>query len=508
MKKYALLWFVLIFPFFLVAQDWKVDFGKPYKRFYTKGLIFQENSSNFLGINNQYYYLNYMTRKKNELLQFDFNHNLVNANSIVKNSEGKKLKAEHILKTKSGNYLISSYYYKRKNRTFVYAIRLNDNGSMEEAKDPIFSHATFNQNMSLILSSTGITNNDSYGYSTSPDSTKILFTRVKGNRETRDAYGLDKYQVFVFDHQLNKLWEKETSLPNVDRKVKVEQIAVSNKGEVLILAKNKIRKTKNWIPKNDFITLRINKEGKNRMNTLRLKNSYPISAVIFSNNDDLFVAGFYTEGIKKASGTDGTFMMKFDKDDELLFYKKYPFEEKIRKYLIPTRQKRMEENYLNIEIDDLLIDYKNGLFLFVGENRYYSPAHKMRISEDILVSHFTFDGDLKWNFHKSKKIYGSTGAYGLTYERDNIFLIYNVSKTSKERKQIQHKKRPNWTSIYTDVIKLNGNGEIEFEDTIFHSRDLGIPIVPGLSRRINNDNMLLFFIDDKRFQYGTLKFRK
>ncbi|MFK7776244.1 MAG: hypothetical protein AB8F94_29250 [Saprospiraceae bacterium] len=502
MKKYALLLVGLIFPLFLSAQNWAVDLGKPYQKVYKKGLSLHE-STNFLGLNNHYYFLNYKTKKENEILQFDLKHNLVNAISIGKTPEGKKLKAEKVLKTKSGFFLISSFFKKRKKEGFLYATRINNDGSMEEAKEPLFSYFTHDNNNSYWTVFAGIQNNDTYGFSSSPDSSKIVFTRVKGSHDSKRSEGSEIYQVFVFDQYLNKVWEKDIVLPNVDEKIQVKQFGVTNSGEVFLLAKNKGSRIggKFWIPKKDLIILRVNKDGKYAMNTLRLKKSFPISAAMFSENDDLYVAGIYTNGEKKMKGADGTFMMKFDEEDELIFSEKYPYENEIRKYLISHYPKSAMNNFFNFEVDDLLINFENGYFLIVSENRYEAN------SDDIIVSRFSFEGELEWNCHRNKSFYGTKGSYGLSHRNGNIYLIYNTTKTTDEKKQIKHDVRSNIGSFYTDVIRINNKGEIDFEETIFHSRELINPVIPVFTRRISNGNMLLFFVNNYVMQFGTLRFR-
>ena len=337
MKKYALLLSVLVFPCLMFAQDWDIDFGESYNKKHKTSLGGDEESSKFLGLNNQSYFITYESKKFGDILQFDFNHNLVNTIPIGTTPAGLKLEPKHLLKIKSGNYLISSHYNKWEKQAWVYATRFTKDGTTEKAKEPLFSYSTIDFRQ-LFFQSTGIKNNDAYGFDISPDSSKIVFTRVDRSMQSRNFSGNEKYQVFMFDQNLNKLWEKEISLPNVDRKIQIKQIEVTNSGEVLFLAKNSEKgvKRKWWIPKTDMVIIRINKDGKYTTNTLRLKKTYPVSAAMFTHDDFLYVTGVYTNGEKEMKGANGTFFMKFDEDDELLSYKKYPYEDEIRQNIIPV----------------------------------------------------------------------------------------------------------------------------------------------------------------------------
>lgn len=508
MKKYALSLIIMIIPFLASAQDWDVEFGKVYKGYRYNELFRKYNdllrkdlSTSFLGLNQDYYYLNYESKKDNEILQFDFNHNLINAILIGENPEGEKLEPEYMMKTVDDTYLISSYYNKKNSQESIYATRLNEDGSLEKVEEPIFSYSIPS------LSNSGYANTDVSGYAFSLDSSKIVFA-MAGDYEVKRKGGNETYQIFVFDNDFNLLWKKDITLPDVDKKIKIQQFSVTNQGEVYFLAKSKEKFTRKnrWIPKGDFFTIRV-KEEEIIINTLKLKEAYPISVTVFWEDNVLYAAGIYTNGWKESSGADGTFMMKFDEDDSLLFYEKYPFDRSIKRYLVPNRQKQKEQEFFNFEIDDLLIDYKNGYFIFAAENRYTSKFYN-NISEDIIVSKFSFDGDLEWNYHKHKKFAGAGSTYGLSHGNGNIYLIFNTNKTTNEQNRIQHNVRPNRTSSYTDIVKINTKGEVELEDTIFHSRELKIPFYPIYSRRINNQKVLLLFRgEETKFQYGTLKFR-
>lgn len=503
MKKYTLLILIFTVPLILSAQKWDTQFGKTYKRFFNKGLGKKVATSEFMGVDNQSYFLNGKSKKKNQLLQFDFNHNLINSIPIGKNSQGKKLKAEYILKTNNGNYLISSYHSKRKKQTWVYATRIHEDGTMEMAKDHLFSYPSSQSKL------VGIKNADSYGYDISPDSSKIVFTSVFRTTESSDVHGYDTYKVFVFNQDLSKSWEREIRLPNVDRKIQVKQFGVTNGGDVFILADNQLskRERKRWVPRKDILLIRINDKEKYELNTLRLQKSFPISAAVYTHNEELLLMGFYTNGKKQQQGLDGIFMMRFDEQDELKFTQKYPLDEKIKNDLKPNRRKKSDLNFYHFEIKDLLIDHQNNHIVFIGENRYYSDFYQSIVSDDLIISRLSFDGHLEWILHKKKELSGVQGSYGLSYQGENIFLIYNTSKTRKERETFNHVRSPDFTSFYTDVIKINGAGEIYFEETLFHSRDRQVRPQSSLSWRIKNGDFLIFFGNAHKFQYCTIRFK-
>lgn len=502
MKKNTLLISLFLFPIILLGQDWDIDFGRSYRGNYQSKIQGKEVKTFFLGSNLDYYYINVQSKKRNEIFQFDYNHDLIKMIPVGKSRSGEKLENRFFLKLNSHDFLISSHFHRFSMEEFFYARKLDKNGTLEQPGKPIFTfvHPTMN--------STGYQNTDFRGYSISPDSSKIVFA-MTGNVDMKSKAGKEDYEVYVFDKTFKKLWKKVITLPDEDQKIRVIKVQISDQGEVFFIAKKVEKETRKepWIPKGDYFILKINKEGKEIIKTLNLKGSYPISVVSFLNKGSFYIAGIYTDGIKERSGADGVFMMSYEQGEELLSFNKIPFESSIKKYLVPNKFKGRQPGFFNFEIDDLLIDYKNENFVFVAENRYSTYSFGGYYSEDIIACQLSFTGELNWDFHKHKKYSGKGSNYGLTHRNGDIYLMYNTYNPNQRGKELRHNLKSKITSSYTDIIIINSDGEIEYEDTLFYSSELEEPFLPGFSKRIDNQRVLLLFGDDEYFQYGTLKFK-
>ena len=502
MKKIIILSFILFLPIFLFAQDWKVEWGKPYK----KSRLMQKESF-MVGQSKEYYYVSYDPEMKNDLLQFNHKHELVKAFPIGKVKFGKRKKAEKIITTKAGDFFISSSSNSFKRQDYFYATQLTNSNKKEDDPMIIFSYKTKANVLSFSAQS--------------PDSSKVLFSIVSAGATT---FSPTKFNFFFFDTNLKNQGAQEVVLPKDFDDLTIKDIGITNSGEIYILVKRPIDRTKRWIPNNQFIIFRVNEEGIYNQNELKFKDSYPVSSTIFSDNDNIiYVAGAYTEGIKNKSNY-GVYIMKFGEDNELLHFKKTPFSDKVKNDLRESQMKNKWKSVTHFQIDDLVIDYKNKHFSFVGENKTYSsytvPNRRSLIdkttqeytyfSGDLIIPRYTFDGELKWLFHLPKLFYSSDGhkvSSVISYQNENIFLVYNDFKSSKESEYIDHDQRKNLYSYYTDFIKINKDGDIDMEETIFHSRDLDRPFIPGFSKRLKNGSLLLNFQDKRLFQFGTLIFR-
>ena len=282
-------------------------------------------------------------------------------------------------------------------------------------------------------------------------------------------------------------------------------------------------KQNRWIPEYRYVIFRINEEGIFANSTLDLEDDYPVSTIVFTDyKNNLYISGVYTDGNKDELGY-GVFLMKYGKNHELKSFEQNRFGNEIENGLMEKRKNKRWRTLSHFPINALVIDYEKGSFSLVLENRYFSShIEKDQLSirdeskieytyysDDLIISNLTFEGEPNWFFHLPKYYvsndYRKTKSVGST-KGGNIFLVYNHFKTKEESLFVDHTRKRNLFSYYTDVLKINPNGEVIFEETIFHSRDLEKPFVPMISEGLSNGNILLQCQDKRVFQFGTLKF--
>jgi len=216
--------------------------------------------------------------------------------------------------------------------------------------------------------------------------------------------------------------------------------------------------------------------------------------------------------LPKKVGVNGTYMMKFDSKDKLLFSNKIPFEEKLKKDLEIKYSKRNGFAFFNYDIELLIIDYQKRVFSFVGENRYFSN-YGGHHADDILIPNFSFDGTLNWVHHIPKKItskYSSFSYSNISFKDNEISLFFNNNKS----------KRDNVSSrFYTELISINLKGDVELKESLYNSRKIRMsnysknikpPVHPRFSKKIGNRKYLIFAKGEvkgkMKFQLGTFKY--
>ena len=203
MKIKILSLFLLIFPFLLNAQNTEIKWGEEYK-------IPKRNEQRpFIGISENHYFLNYKNRKSNTLMVYNFDHELVQKIPLGRNQDNKRIVAESIIETKEGHFLITSANYKKEKVEFVYASAIEEDGNVNLATEHLFAYSISHHQKYIGLPfGMYALNKDKYGFAMSPDSTKLLFSRVTGKTQALRVGGEDKYQLLTFFNLPRNLFRK------------------------------------------------------------------------------------------------------------------------------------------------------------------------------------------------------------------------------------------------------------------------------------------------------------
>jgi len=161
------------------------------------------------------------------------------------------------------------------------------------------------------------------GIKASDDTSHILvFGDAPFNREENE-----KFFVNVFDNKMNKLWEKVIDLPYPGKLIDVEDVKISNEGEVYILCRQYEKEMfgadlKNHAPSNTYKIYGCS-QNENTLHEMNLtfRNSFVHSASLQFNKDgNIFVMGMYQK--VPLGWVNGCFMYAIDKNLKHLLAKK------------------------------------------------------------------------------------------------------------------------------------------------------------------------------------------
>ena len=512
MKRIIYLLFTLFLPLTQNGQNLEIKWGKEFRK---KGISLVDQR--MIGYTNQFYYVLNRQKKEKELFQYNFDHKLIKVTPVVFKYEGQKIGIKQIINTASNNFLIGSSENKNKKLADIHISKLNKNGSVDKGMKHLFSY-DFERNDFLFADYNR--KRDAIGISISQDSSKVLFAYVNSSREGINNVGNEIYQLVVFDDEMNKLWEKEVEFPYAEKQVTVKQFEITDSGEVYILAKVKgKKKAKEPLHQSGYYFFKVTQEGETQTTKINLEDVFPTQA-FFQNlkNGDIYVGGFYSKKNKKRNqNNDGVFLVKYNQNLETKKESIYPWKEEFLDQLKKKYDFSIGENFFNnLSIDNVIIDYSSQSITFVSERRYSKSVKKQNLehttwtyhySNSLVIPSFSFDGSLRWVSYVKKdfKIRDKETAscsYVLGYKDGNIYLIFNDNKTFKETKAMKI-KRKNWTANFTEIVRINNEGETELKELFLTSKDIGgLFLRPKFSNFIHHDKFLLQCTSNKKSRFG------
>lgn len=495
----------------LFAQN-DVKWGPVYKK---EGGIF--SSFYPAGMDDENYYLVMKPKKSNNMLTFDLNHKLVSNSPIDLKIGNENAGINSIIETQGGQYAIMQVRNKPKKQIEVHAAKF-EKGRLGKTKK-IHAHEFKVQLsvMPMFLGFSTYTNSDNFQeVIISDDGSKVAYMHYIS---TKDKNKNDVLSIAVFDQDFNKIWSKKKTFPYKDKKLDIEQMIVSNDGDVFISAELSIDKTgKN--PDYDYKIFRagpeINKEW-----TLKLdKGNQPTDAGLFISDtkENLNLGGTYTTA-ERRNRINGVFFASLDLNTGDITKNTYPFKDEFLEGLLKEsaikKGKGLRTNY---KIDQM-VTFDDGSYSFLAENffityRTTSNGNSTRTtpvynSHEIIIPRFSKEGELI-QIDKIEKEFSSQSpsvvSYTFAAANSKIYLIYNDFKRRKEKKAISNKK--GLGTIFTDMTIIDSSGNIEEQKTIFTNKDDGMEtiFVPSFSM-FNEDYIMLSGLKLAKYQFGTLKLK-
>lgn len=523
-SKCISLFLVLLFLYSpIFGQDYKVKWGPAYKK---EGGIF--SSFELIGIEKDNYYMLMRPRKSNTLLAYDMNHKLVSNRSLDFRFGKEKLYLNQLVRTTSGTFGYFSVRDKKSNTWRVMTSKFQNGkfGKVELAYKHKFDVKWKFYPLFFALSS--YSNADVTGsMKTSKDSTHVAFLNILSTKDDKNAENL---AIAVFDADMKLLWKKTQKFKYADKDIRIVQSVVANNGDIYAIAKlykkrkdmSKEERKKKGLPRFDYKVFKITENDLSEITVKIGQDLAPTDAGLFfpdGNTDEFILAGFYTDANKK-SGLKGLFFSKGNPSTKEITAVTHKFEDEFLTDLV--REKDIEKDRglgMSFNIKNLL-QFGNGNIGLIAEE-YYITTHtttdsngRMRTyytyhTNDLVIPRFNAEGELL-NIQKVEKAFRSRASiqtsYSLALANGKIYLLFNDLKTKGERKDLKKKgKNGKKRAAYTDMTVINSEGEIEYQQTLFNSRETELFFVPYLSD-YSASKFLIGSISPmgKKYAFGTI----
>jgi hypothetical protein len=247
-----------------------------------------------------------------------------------------------------------------------------------------------------------------------------------------DSKSFDVIGMYAFDESLNKLWNKEVTMPYTEKKMNNIDYSIDAEGSAYILTSvydddtTDEKKSKNGDPNYHFELFRIKANTVEIEKTTVTLNDKFISKISLLEMSEKYMVctGFYSNG-NVGGNADGIFTFKIKKDGiafdmitheiPLEILNQYEDNKTIRK-----NNKEVDAEYRFLSFDFVRFSADDGIILG-GEQHYIkSRASSSTVIEtdyyqDILVVRLDNEGDLKWIKKIPKRQAGRLGLGSLSF---------------------------------------------------------------------------------------------
>ena len=514
MKNIFLITLLNLLFFAAFSQSYAVEWGPEYRK--EGGLA---SSFYMAGMTGENYHLIMQPRRDKTLLTFDSNHRLVKNQNMAFEKDGYDLDFNEFIETTAGSFALFSANQRRRDEWQLYVSPFVDNrlGKLEK----VYSHSfesprflTFNYQAFFIDN-----------LEISPDSNRVSFVNTLDAKVKRNQA---QFAVAVFDQNMNLIWDKIQKVPYPDQDLRLEQTLIDNDGSVYVLAKLfEYAPTITFfgigdgIPNYVYKVFKVTKDGLDEINLKLANNLHMVDAGIFlpqNEKDALLMGGFYTSN-EKRSGLNGLFLARSNKETGAISSSIHVLEEEFLEGLISKRDLRKDRGLnSSFRIDDLLF-FNDGSFSFIAEEYYITTSQSTDSygtlqtqtyynTDQVVIPRFDKNGELL-NIEKIEKTFRSStkGAtsYSLALANGKMFLMYSDFKNREERQELRKKNTRG--GRYTDMTVIGQDGEIEFQETLFSSKDVDLVFLPSQSAFSSEQLIILGVSGFKKYTCGRIDLR-
>jgi len=466
---------------------------------------------------------NFMSASTFTIEHYDNNMKLLTSTEFNL-KEGRKVKFfEGSIMSKGNLYIFSSFRNKgsRINYFFKQSVNLKTlklNNDLEEIAQINFK---------------GFSKYNAGGFlfDTSRDSSKFLVYYDRPyEKEEKEEMG-----IIVFDQDLNKIYNKDITLPYEDQLYRTQDFIVDNKGNFHILGKlfkDKPKNTRKGKPNYFYQVLSYYDNGETR-------EKYPIEVtgkylndmqLAIDANGNLACGGFYATNA--SFNVDGSYWLKIDAKTKEIVSKN--FKEFSIDFITQNMKARKEKKYKRKEakgkeielyryyLDDIIFHADGGSVL-IGEQFFITTSISSDQNgqsttivryhfNDIIVVKVNKAGEIEWA-KKIPKVQvsindgGFYSSYHLSVVRDKLYFVFNDNPKNLFNKG--DGKLKNYVlnkECLTVLVTMDSKGDFK-KEALFDTREAEVYIRPKVGRQVGFRETILFGQKRKIQKLAKVTFR-
>lgn len=518
MKKVIIL--ILCFGSYLssIAQ-YEVKWGPTYKK---EGGMFSYYY--MAGATRDNYRMIMKPKKDNTLLTFDYNHKLVKTETVPFSFNDDNLSPSDFIETASGTFAYLGHYEKKASTMYEFVSKIDEKGKFGDLKQ-INSYEYKIKIGALLLAGYGLGvdfDDDLSVMKTSKNKKYVLKASSQSLTENK-ANKVEAMSISVYDENFNLMWSKVESFNNQnDDDIDIVQFFVDDNGVVYAGAmvwKARADREKG-IPNFDYILYKISENSLEEFNITLEGNALPQDVGIFHGEDNnVYLGGLYTEKGSSKHRANGVFYVRISPESgKVIDSKSYAFTPEVLEGLIRDKSIKKGKGISNFDIEYLVFS-ENGDFSFIAEENYITThtstvngrttTYYVYHTNELIIPRFSKEGELV-NIKQINKDFSSRTPANTSYTigtyGDRIFLVFNDRKSRSERKNDDVKGGKN--SRYTDLVVIDGKGEIEFWKTLFSSDEMETEFWPSMSKQVQDTEIILLHGSRaKEYQFATINMK-
>ena len=390
-----------------------------------------------------------------------------------------------------------------------------------------------------------------FDFSISKDSSKLLiYNQNPEQKKTQETFSL-----YVYDQEMNNMWEKEITLPYPAKNVSVERFEIDNDGNVYILNKvltDDSRKAKRKASNYRHTILAYSATGEKFVEyPLELKDLF-ISELTFkiANDGHLVCAGIYS--LSGNSGARGTYFFRLNPTTKEVYAnntKEFEFD-LLTADLSKRKKSRAEKAeasgntkkqaaIASFSLDHLILRNDGGAVL-VGEQYYVQQDNNfdnfagntfgrgrfgrggfgnnvgnnfsyLYNYDDLIVANIRPNGEIEWatripKNQQTRDDGGYFSSYAMSIVKDKLFFIFNDDARNYDRNDNKlYGFSGNTRRTLISLAQVNRDGSLEMSPLLNNEQD-NLLFRPKVSRQTGKREMILFGERGKKFKLASLQF--
>lgn len=354
----------------------------------------------------------------------------------------------------------------------------------------------------------------------------------------------ERFNLKVYDSEVNPAWEREATLPYTDKEFSVEDFGIDAAGDVLIIGVKYAEKREAKAmkragkPAYDYHILTYAAKGDVQDQMVKAGEHFlqDLTLTLDSSMTDILCGGFW--GVKGTNKVRGAFFMSLDPVTKAVKHESYKefSDDFITQYMTAKEEEKAKKKAERKEEDLELYEYDlrdivrrdDGGAVLVGEQYYWYTTTTCYTNQnggqtcrtnyhyvynDIIVINIAPDGNIDWAATVPKRQHtvndgGYFSSFGLEVKGSNLYLVYNdngknlflAAGDKFERTDFQGK-----SSIVT-LATVNIDGHVTRE-ALFDPEKRDLILRPKSCRQLDDDRMFLYATRKKDYKFGMVTFQ-